>query len=826
MLVPRFTTRAVLIVVTLCAVLFLMIGLGMRGSLWAAGVAIAAASLMFMALVHAALFGLCYLVGRSAEKRRQAARRIASPSQQSGQAPPGDAVRLSSFLVALLAVPAIVGATADSLRAGTGNVMTLPPPNVKPTSGLKITVDSTWVDNYGYFPINVTVNSLKPTTADQTITFRFKANNWSMGRTTPVMSVDQDIELPEGATTATATVLVPKLQQWHDVWWDVLVDGAFEKELSWTQGNMGWLNAMNQMAGDMSPRLLVVADDNQPVSVSAVVLNNAAGYQQQGFTVGYGGMVIQQQVPPQVANPLAAGLVAVSSMNFAAQRQVSDLPTQWLAYSALDYLVLTPTQLAQIQEVNPEAWIAIERWVRAGGNLWLHDVAASGDVNVSGWDKLDESLQLLDTLIEREEGEPVRWIAPFSVSNVNATSVFQRESIADQKAGPLQGRDPFAWRPAGLGAIVVSQQSLGQLNGQEWSWMQEQDGQHLGWQMRHGTAPNQPNPEFANLLIPGVGLAPVTEFRILITLFVVLIGPVNYWLLKRSKRLHLLILTVPLAALLVTLALFGYAVVGDGFSARLRAVSYTALDQDAGEATSWARLSYYAGLAPAGGLEFPKDTAVYPINSAWSEDYYYGNEVKTMPRAVQWADRQYLAEGWLASRTPTQYLTTAARQSDRKLEIQPGASGVQVENRLGSGIELLVLRDEDGQLFLGESIAADGSATLAPVNDEAKVAGRLRDLFDQRKPAFPEAFQAEANRMRARYGGGSYDYYGGFGMASNSRLMQRINSFTQPVDSQTGRSVNLEDKTYLAITTHGIDLATGLEDPEEEASFHLVEGRW
>ena len=64
---------------------------------------------------------------------------------------------------------------------------------------------------------------------------------------------------------------------------------------------------------------------------------------------------------------------------------------------------------------------------------------------------------------------------------------------------------------------------------------------------------------FANLLVPGVGLAPVTEFHVLITLFVLVIGPVNYWLLKRWRRLHLMVLTVPLAAAL-----------GDAGAVRLR----------------------------------------------------------------------------------------------------------------------------------------------------------------------------------------------------------------------------------------------------------------
>ena len=113
------------------------------------------------------------------------------------------------------------------------------------------------------------------------------------------------------------------------------------------------------------------------------------------------------------------------------------------------------------------------------------------------------------------------------------------------------------------------------------------------WDSRHGLTPDSANVEFAKLLVPGVGLAPVTEFRVLITLFVLLIGPINYWLLKRAKRLHLMVLTVPAAALVTTLALFGYAILADGFDTRVRAQSFTTLDQRTGEAACWARLSYY-----------------------------------------------------------------------------------------------------------------------------------------------------------------------------------------------------------------------------------------
>lgn len=74
MLLPRFSTRAILIVMAICAVYFLVVGLGLRGSTWAAGVAIAATSVVLLALVHAALFGLCYLVATRVRPRSESQR--------------------------------------------------------------------------------------------------------------------------------------------------------------------------------------------------------------------------------------------------------------------------------------------------------------------------------------------------------------------------------------------------------------------------------------------------------------------------------------------------------------------------------------------------------------------------------------------------------------------------------------------------------------------------------------------------------------------------------------------------------------------------------
>jgi hypothetical protein len=64
MLLPRFTIRTLLVILTASAAVFVMVGTAYRGQYWAWGVTIAIASLIVTAVVHAAWFSLVKLLMR------------------------------------------------------------------------------------------------------------------------------------------------------------------------------------------------------------------------------------------------------------------------------------------------------------------------------------------------------------------------------------------------------------------------------------------------------------------------------------------------------------------------------------------------------------------------------------------------------------------------------------------------------------------------------------------------------------------------------------------------------------------------------------------
>jgi len=334
------------------------------------------------------------------------------------------------------------------------------------------------------------------------------------------------------------------------------------------------------------------------------------------------------------------------------------------------------------------------------------------------------------------------------------------------------------------------------------------------------------NDDFANLLVPGVGLAPVTEFRLLITLFVLAIGPLNYWLLLRANRLYLILFTVPLTALALTSALFGYAFVSDGLDTNVRVRSYTHLDQSTGEAVCWARLSYYAGLAPGRGLSMPQDVAVYPILPGWSDSGDSGPHAVT--RKVEWTDdQQRLSSGWVRSRVPVQLLSVRARKSPHRLNLEPSGDKLRATNALGSRIKFLAAVDPAGNIFTGADLAADETVELKPAA-AIDALRTLRELVMANEPEAPAALAESEDRSRSRRRRRHIlqqhtEVEFSLERLSENLLSEAIASLVVTADEP---GLNVPNGSFIAITETGPEVELGISGAEELESFHILVGTW
>jgi hypothetical protein len=718
------------------------------------------------------------------------------------------------------------GLRGEVTLANAADGLTLPIGNNGPTyssrSALRLSVQSDWPGLYGYRPILVTVRSEQPATSDRTLQFRFTGGDWNLGSSG--VNARQAFTLPQGQSKAVLQLLVPQYQDWQRCAWDLYVDGVREDDLTVT-----WV--------DMN-------------SVRNTRVNNATDVAAIGISLD------QAELASASAD---VGLAYGNPSAFIENLEPEDLPTDWLGYTSINVVVLPTDELEAFVESHPQQAAALLRWVATGGNLWLTDAG-------SKWQRLAGAEQILAA---RQSGTDAAYaLPPATASNdlppqwrfapldlratdpvegavvlagfpVDPSAAFTRRTttnptdpppslesgtmaVASAAVAAASSLDPsrpktsaawFAVRGWGLGTVTAFRRTLhgtNELSNQEATRVVSQSllAPRQQWGGRFGSVPHDSNVDFNDWLIPGVGMAPVGSFQILITLFVLAIGPLTYWLLRRMGKLPLLVAIVPAAAILTTLALFAYGVLIDGVAAQVRGRSVTLLDQRSGDCASWGRYSYYAGIAPRAGLVVPTDQAMFPILPNWSPVFGFGGRRTMTERQIVWDDRQRLTRGWLASRTPTQYHALSARQSTKRLQLRPAPRGMRVVNQLGVELVGAAIQDHDGKFYWCDALPVDKGVVLPPV-EQAETASKVRRLFTENLPELPPG--DDGRRRNNSY----YNY-----AVSDSLMEGRLGAINSPQLSGWGPG------RYIAFTSEAIELSPGIDDADEQKSFHVIEGSW
>ena len=679
-------------------------------------------------------------------------------------------------------------------------------------AGLAVTFDMSWPSGPAYRPVPIEVKPLAPSAWDRTLRVELLSRIPGTGSGYSVRAV-QDIEIPAGTNAVRATLRVPhSANQMYRI--NVLEDGQLIKSLTqdWT-ADSAWYGSVQEGL----PRLLFAGPALPDTGKMAVALTEATS-----------GLVQQSGTQP-----------ATAALPTASALPLADLADRWLDYSSFDVVCLSIEQLLAIQQTPSGR--AILRWTRAGGNLLVYGIGLD-------WRRLAELeaiLELPDVAADAPASEPDRrWRRPdrklfheplkgfvsdenmgYYAATMGAAAV---EDAGAKKTSPppVPEQPHFVFREYGMGmAVALAPQDPFAGSEHDWRWVFAALGaERLLWSHRHGVSLVSDNADFWNFPIPGVGLPPVTAFRVLITLFVVIIGPVNYFLLRRWGRLHLLLVIVPASAALVTVALFGYALFADGLGTRVRVRSVTQLDQRRGEAVCWSRLSYYAGLAPRNGLVFSAETAVLPLE-------YMPTDTASFGRDVLWRPEQHLTRGWLRARTPTQYITVRARQSARGIRVLPPSDRpdtLTVENRLGARIQYLLLRSEEGDYFGTGAIATGATASLAAVDPDEQQ-GRLRQIALEHRPEFPPGTNRQSLAATAASRGmfRRYRYWGNYGNVNIGQASSRLEqSLGRIGGTRTPDAPLLEPRSYLAVVDRSPEVELGTPSAREEASFHVILGSW
>lgn len=696
------------------------------------------------------------------------------------------------------ALPALVAvAVTATLAAGDAWAAsaTAPPAGLpSKKSGLVVRAEAggqAWFGRFGYHPVRFTVTAAKPAPGDRLITVRLYTGRMLQppDQLNYDMAVEQDAKLPAGRTEVSFDMLVPTLdRQQYALWWEVWVDGR------------------------------------RDIALSPPVQPTQANYNVTGVSVL---RPPRSRVGGQETREAPANL----DLPFAQQDTTrSPLPREWLRYTSRDVVVLTLEELRTARQETPEALAALRRWVNAGGNLVVEGLGASFGTLDEVSETLEMSRDPILPLAPSEDSDPApgdagprwRW-ATIRPEHDDSMPIAMRGNGTAAPAVAPETRAWFAEANLGFGRVVAYRGGwLEEPRGRpptESSMMLTQYWNARSWSARHGLVPDEYNNDFANWLIPGVGLAPLTAFRVLVTMFVLVVGPLSYFVLRAYGRTQLLALTAPVLSALFTLCLFAYATLADGFGTQTRVRSLSIVDQPRGEAVTWGRHTYYSGLAPADGLTLPRSAAVYPIQPGAGDGVLRHSEVAQ--RELLWqSDAARLASGWLPSREIMQYLIVNAGPCEAQVTLTRQGAALYAENLLGADLERLYVRDESGDWFRADALAVGGQEELTPV-DRTEAASELRALMLTNEPEFPAGLGPNASGG-VLAGARSSRQYGTVACGDSllNELMDRISG------AQTGDPLPLAPRAYLAISRETTVAPLGLESVRENGSFHVTVGRW
>jgi hypothetical protein len=741
--------------------------------------------------------------------------------------------------------------------------------------GVQLTVDTRRLFGPGYRPVDVKIAPLAPTPASRTLTFVFMVGNQMdhQGSSDCDTRVVESITIPGGALQAQKTILVPGINCTSSYRYQVLDERGVEIRplaIRWIQD----AQSAPQRTDESAPRFLIIR--TRPPGVSPPPVNppvnpfvNPPLGMPGAVAVGANGNVVTQVDPAMPDTSALADSLSQSTaypptrifngasnlLGSVALKTPPELGTSWLEYTPFDVIVISLDELAALRR-QPEKLNALMAWVGSGGNLLVWGVGAD-------WKRLGELESLAG--LERKpalDAAARGWQSP-SIAYGTPFQMLEEANTESYAYGPFGGRvgigrstrkvgkptvqtvsnpppPPFRIRYYQLGTIIAYAEdpfpgTTGQgknANQQKMEWdrlLGTLGPDRLLWTHRNGMSTLNDNPDFWNFLIPGVGLAPVGTFQILITLFVIGIGPANYFFLRRKKRLHLLIVTVPASAIVVTLFLLGYAIIADGFATRARARSLTVLDQTRGTAACFARLSFYSGLSPSGGLSFPADAAVYPYEAMPGASAQHNREVR-------WDDGQRFAQGWLPSRTATQFVTVRSRATDARLLVSETPAGVTVVNRLGARIERLYVRTASG-CWVAEDVEPGATAACSPIQP-ASATVELGEELAKSQPTLmsgidPGALGYNYNSVAFR----RRMFAMGYNMPQTPRVDQATCGMEQTMtrirDSGLGSDGGgpgfpcyAGPRSFVAIVDRSPEVTLGTDRAQEEDSFHLILGNW
>ncbi|HPB32060.1 MAG TPA: hypothetical protein PLB62_11440 [Candidatus Sumerlaeota bacterium] len=192
---------------------------------------------------------------------------------------------------------------------------------------------------------------------------------------------------------------------------------------------------------------------------------------------------------------------------------------------------------------------------------------------------------------------------------------------------------------------------------------------------------------------------------LLVTLFVIIAGPVNYFHFRSRKRLRRLLVSLPLLSAGFCLLIVLYFVGTQGFARRGGTVSLALLDEKTNRGFAYSSHCLYSGLYPMGGFRFDEQTLFMPM----IQDQSFFRQPRGLEYDMDITAGLNLKSGLFKPLENFEYLTATPFQTRENLIYEPERK--TVTNGFEKPIRGLVLEDA-GSIYFAERIKPGEAASL------------------------------------------------------------------------------------------------------------------
>ena len=371
----------------------------------------------------------------------------------------------------------------------------------------------------------------------------------------------------------------------------------------------------------------------------------------------------------------------------ALEKAPAEWSQHWLAYSSYDGVIVTG---AEMRAAPANVREALQQYVECGGVLLIFGEWEIASIwqhtrSITSWQE-----------IYQVEPTPTPQAAP------EATPTPTPKPAATPV--PIPVRTDSQHYEVGFGEIIVmNEPTPPALTDAQW--------RNIGFSFERTQEQLKGNYDFYEnqklSSLSGEFGTPVRGLFLVMLLFVVVIGPLNLWLLARWRKRLWLLWTVPAISLVTCLAVAGYAIFREGLRGVERVSCMTLLDETAHRATTLGYVSLYSPVTPGSGLHFGTQTELT------IKAFSYSDARRGARRSLDWTTDQHLTTGWVAARVPALFELRKSETRRERLTITKNANGTfNVVNGLGANIETLWFADAQGTLHRAQNLAAGAPVLL------------------------------------------------------------------------------------------------------------------